>query len=95
MITHLNKQYYFIFLTQCCQEQHYLCLLLKNHSEKTCGPLIVLYLFWLVLPLPFSMRLTANYFTIQHLKCYKLPQLSYFPKDIQCRFEFSNSTFST
>jgi len=40
--------------------------------------------------LPFSMWLTRYYIITEHLKHYKLPQLSYFPQEIQCRFEFSS-----
>lgn len=47
-------------------------------------------MFWLLLPLPFSVWLTRYYFIVEHLKHCKLPQLSHFPQETQCRFEFSN-----
>lgn len=91
-LTHLTTQYYLIYLAflinSCLEQLHAYCS--KTTVEKTSFPLMLFYMFWLLLPLFFSMWLMRYYFITEHLKQHKLPQLSYFPQEIQCRFKFSS-----
>lgn len=58
-------------------------------KTKKILPNNIFCILWPLIPLLFSMRLLRCCFIIEHLKCSELPQLSYFPQEIQRRFVFS------
>lgn len=91
MIIHLSIQYYVLYLefSHSVAWHNSMTIARKMLWKKRCPP-IHLYMFWLLLPLAFSTWLTRWHLIIGYLKHYILPQVMYFPQEIQHRFSFSS-----